>query len=61
MNFVYLTVILMMTRLLVQCRSLPYCPQVAPGQDPTCRYGIETNECGHNVCLKGPGQICGGR
>ena len=31
-------------------------------RDPSkCRYGVETDNCGYQRCLKGPGDICGGK
>ena len=36
-------------------------PDPAPAPAPACRLGQETDECGNTQCLKGPGQICGGR
>ena len=29
--------------------------------DAECKYGITKNNCGQTVCLKGPGEMCGGK
>ena len=49
--------------LLTEARPRPrHCaPDPAPAPAPACRLGQETDECGNTQCLKGPGQICGGR
>ena len=36
------------------------CPP-STGETEDCLYGHRRNNCNQVVCLKGPGQICGGR
>ena len=39
----------------------PGCAEYSHQTIPSCTYGLTTNMCGRDVCLKGPGQMCGGR
>ena len=47
--------------LLTEARPRPRHCAPDPAPAPACRLGQETDECGNTQCLKGPGQICGGR
>ena len=44
------------------CDHAPADPSHAPlPASPSCQFGAGRGECGGEVCLKGPGQVCGGR
>ena len=36
-------------------------PNAGGGGPLDCKYGWEIDACGHKVCTKGPGALCGGK
>ena len=36
-------------------------PLIHTGEESICKYGMMADECGHEHCMKGPGEFCGGR
>eukprot|EP00090_Calanus_glacialis_P023354 TRINITY_DN36034_c0_g1_i1.p2 TRINITY_DN36034_c0_g1~~TRINITY_DN36034_c0_g1_i1.p2 ORF type:complete len:106 (-),score=26.78 TRINITY_DN36034_c0_g1_i1:225-542(-) len=62
MMMVVLTVVMVLAGLGAGSPLPPACGQHQPEVSPSdCTYGITTNNCGHTVCLKGPGEMCGGK
>ena len=41
----------------------PSCSGVQPSasSQPACAYSTTKDACGNTVCLKGPGEMCGGK
>jgi len=57
--------ILASSMILVQSNPLPpTCSQIPVNSNPEeldCYYGITSDMCGNKACLKGPGEMCGGK
>ena len=60
-----LMVMMMMLVLAGLCSGSPLppnCTQDQPDASPLdCTYGTTMDNCGKRVCLKGPGEMCGGK
>ena len=39
----------------------PSCSGPQPSNQPRCDYSTTKDSCGNTVCLKGPGEMCGGK
>ena len=39
----------------------PSCSGPQPSSQPRCDYSTTKDSCGNTVCLKGPGEMCGGK
>ena len=39
----------------------PSCSGPQPPSQPRCEYSTTKDSCGNTVCLKGPGDMCGGK